>query len=43
MIFKNEKPIKTNGFRVKADTQKTHLPNNVNIFYIYFHRVEEKY
>jgi len=36
MVSKNEKPIKINGFRVKnqTQTQKTHLPNNVSIFYL---------
>ena len=42
MVSKNGKPIKINGFRIKPDqTQKTHLPNNSNIFYL--HRVEESY
>jgi len=44
MVSKNGKSIKINGFRVKSDqTQKTHLPNNINIFYLYFHRVEGSY
>ena len=40
----SKKPIKINGFQVKPDpNQKTHLPNNVNIFYLYFHSVEESF
>ena len=36
MDFKNEKPIKKIGFRVKPDpTQKTHRPTSVMFFEIF--------
>ena len=42
MVSKNENSIKINGFQIKSDTYpKNPLPNKVNIFYLYFHRVRK--
>ena len=40
MDFKNEKPIKKVGLRVKPDpTQKTHLPTSAMFYEIFFMKI----